>query len=344
MGESLLGVGIHGAGNVSTQYIDAFARNPHTAVRMITSRTTAGARRRAEQCGVRCDVGERLEALLERDDVQIVVIATPHHLHAREAMLAVRAGRHVIIEKPIALTHTDLAQVVAAVEEARVKSQVGFVLRWNPLVRLARRLAQDGTLGDLVLVEADYIHRVGEGSVRSGWEWKQRAATSGGALLLAGCHAVDALRVCAGEIVSVTAYATHRARPEFDYPPTITAALRFASGAIGRLCVTFEAYTPYVFTLNLYGSRGTLRNNRLYAQALAGQTDFATIPTVLPDSADVTHHPFRDAVDDFVAAILDDRTPLAAVPDAARTHEVCLAIDRSWAEGRPVDLPLPPER
>lgn len=333
------GVGIHGAGNVSTQYIQAFTRNPHTEVRMITSRTADAARQRAAEFGLACDTGERLDALLERDDVQIVVICTPNHLHAEEAIRAARAGKHLVVEKPIALTLSDLRALVAAVEEYRVKATVGFVLRWNPLVRMARRLIQDGTLGDLMLVEGDYIHRVDP--ARPGWDWKGRAATSGGALMMGGCHAVDVLRFCAGEIASVSAYATQVARRDFDYPPTITASLRFAGGAVGKVSVTFEAYSPYLFNLNLYGSRGTLRNNRLYAASLEGQTDYATIPTVLPDSADVTHHPFQAEVDDLVAAIRDDRPPLAALADAARSHEVCLAIDRAWMEDRTVALPLP---
>jgi predicted dehydrogenase len=332
------GVAIHGAGNVATQYVQAFSRNPHSEVRMITSRTTEAARRFAAAYGLACETGERLEAALRRDDIDIVVICTPNHLHAAEAVLAAQAGKHLVVEKPIALTLGDLRAVTAAVEEYRVKATVGFVLRWNPMVAMARRLVQDGTLGNLVLVEADYIHRVAP--ERSGWEWKGRAETSGGALLMGGCHAVDALRFCAGDVESVSAYAAQVARREFDYPPTVTASLRFAGGAVGKVSVTFEAFTPYVFNLNLYGSRGTLRNNRLYASTLAGQTEYATIPTVLPDSADVTHHPFQAEVDDLVAAIREDRQPLAAVADAAPSHELCLAIDRSWAEGKPVTLPL----
>jgi UDP-N-acetyl-2-amino-2-deoxyglucuronate dehydrogenase len=332
------GVAIHGAGNVATQYVEAFSRNPGTEVRMITSRTAEAARRFAAAYGLTCDTADRLDAALGRDDIDIVAICTPNYLHAAEAVLAARAGKHLVVEKPIALTLRDLRAVVAAVEEYRVKATVGFVLRWNPMVRTAHRLVRDGTLGDLVLVEADYIHRVDP--ARRGWEWKGRAETSGGALLMGGCHAVDALRFCAGEVASVSAYAARVARGEFDYPPTVTASLRFAGGAVGKVSVTFEAYTPYIFNLNLYGSRGTLRNNRLYATALSGQTDYATIPTVLPDSGDVTHHPFQDEVDDLVAAIREDRPPLAAVADAARSHELCLAIDRSWAEAKPVALPL----
>lgn len=341
MAGSRLGVGIHGAGNVSTQYIQAFTRNPHTEVRMITSRTAEAARHRAAQLGLTADAGDRLDALLRRDDIQIVAICTPNHLHAEEAMRAARAGKHLVVEKPVALTLGDLRALVNTVEERRVKATVGFVLRWSPLIRLARRLARDGVLGDLMLVEADYIHRVDP--AKPGWEWKGRAATAGGALMMGGCHAVDALRYCAGEITAVSAYATQVARRDFDYPPTITASLRFAGGAVGKVSVTFEAFSPYLFNLSLYGSRGTLRNNRLYASSLEGQTDYATIPTILPDSADVTHHPFQDEVDDLVDAIRDDRPPRAALSDAARSHEVCLAIDRAWTEERPVTLPLPAE-
>jgi UDP-N-acetyl-2-amino-2-deoxyglucuronate dehydrogenase len=333
-----LGVGIHGAGNVSTQYIQAFTRNPHTAVRMITSRTADAARRRAAEYGLECGCGDRLDDILGRDDVDIVVICTPNHLHAEEAIRAARAGKHLVVEKPVALTLPSLRELVATVEEHRVKATVGFVLRWNPMVRMARRLAEDGTLGDLVLVEADYIHRVDP--ARPGWEWKGRAATSGGALMMGGCHAVDALRFCAGNITGVSAYAAQVARLDFEYPPTVTASLRLANGAVGKVSVTFEAHSPYLFNLNLFGSRGTLRNNRLYAQRLEGQTDYATIPTILPDSPDVRHHPFQAEVDDLVEAIREDRPPLAALDDAARSHEVCFAIDRSWAEGRPVSLPL----
>ncbi len=335
-----LGVGIHGAGNISVEYIRAFTRNPHTAIRMITSRTVESARQRAAAFDMECDVGYDLEALLTREDVHIVAICTPNYLHAAEAMRAARAGKHVIIEKPIALSLSELQELVATVQRAGVKSTVGFVLRWNPLVQIARRLARDGTLGDLVLGEADYIHHIDP--ARTGWEWKRQRETSGGTMLFAGCHAVDTLRYCAGDIVEVSAYATQIGRRDFDYPPTIVANLRFASEAVGKVSVTFEAYSPYVFNLNLYGTRGSLRNNLLYAQALEGQTEYATIPTVLPNSGEVSHHPFQAEVDDFVAGILEDRNPEAHIGDTARTHEVCLAINRSVEVGRPVALPLAP--
>lgn len=333
-----MGVGIHGAGTVSTEYIRAFMRNPHTEIRMITSRTTESARRRAVASGLDCDVGDDLESLLRRDDVRIVAICTPNDRHAAEGIRAARAGKHLVIEKPIALSVSDLRDLVAAVRQAGVKSTVGFVLRWNPMVDLARRLVSDGSLGTLALAKADYIHHID--SSKPGWEWKRRRESSGGAMLFAGCHAVDTLRYCGGEVTEVSAHAAQVGRREFDYPPTVAATLRFASGAAGAVCVTFEAHSPYVFNLELFGTRGSLRNNTLFTQALQGQTTYATIPTVLPDSGDVSHHPFQAEVDDFVASILEDREARAHIADAARTHEVCLAIDQSAEEGRPIALPL----
>src|SRR5688572_10514109 len=110
-----IGVGIHGAGNVSTEYIRAFMRNPDTEVRIITSRTLDSARRRAAACGVDCDVGDDFEAMLRRDDVQIVAICTPNHLHTAEGIQAARAGKHFVIEKPIALSLSELRDLLVAV-------------------------------------------------------------------------------------------------------------------------------------------------------------------------------------------------------------------------------------
>ena len=82
-----------------------------------------------------------------------------------------------------------------------------------------------------------------------------------------------------------------------------------------------------------------MRGNRLYAQRFPGQTDWATIPTVLPDSADVRHHPFQDEIDHFVECILVGREASPNLEDAVRTTAVCLAADRAAEERRTVTLP-----
>ena len=116
---------------------------------------------------------------------------------------------------------------------------------------------------------------------------------------------------------------------------------RFANGAIGKVASSIENKMPCVFNIQLLGDKGSIRNNQIYAKSkFPGQTDFVTIPTILPDSGDVTHHPFEAEIDHLVDCILNDVESHANVEDTYKTHEVCLAADLSAMEGRPVRLPL----
>jgi predicted dehydrogenase len=93
--------------------------------------------------------------------------------------------------------------------------------------------------------------------------------------------------------------------------------------------------------VSFVGTRGTIRNNQIYSKAkYPGQTSWAQVPTILPDSGDVTHHPFRDEVNYFVDCILNGRESHANLEDAALTHEICFASEISARERRPVPLPL----
>jgi predicted dehydrogenase len=97
---------------------------------------------------------------------------------------------------------------------------------------------------------------------------------------------------------------------------------------------------PYVFRIQLLGDRGAIRNNEVYTNRWPGQNNWAAIPTVLPDSGDVSHHPFPQEVSHFVDCILEDRESHANLDDAALTHEICYASEISAHEHRPVSLPL----
>jgi predicted dehydrogenase len=118
--------------------------------------------------------------------------------------------------------------------------------------------------------------------------------------------------------------------------------LRFRGGAIGKTSVLLDSEMPYSFNIDLAGTEGTLRDNRLWSKKLLPkQTSWATLPTVMPDSGDVDHHPFDAEINHLVDCIQNDRESHCNVSDAYHTHEVCMAIDRSIAEGgQTVKLPL----
>jgi len=337
-----LGVGIIGTGWVSGEYLRAFEDNPHTQVRGLVSREKARAEAKAQEYGAAaCVAYDRLEAMLANPSIQIVVVCTPHHLHVSQAVAAAQAGKHLVIEKPVALDLEGLRKLQAAVRAAKVKTVVGFVLRWNPSFEMIKAFLADGLIGNLFLAEIDYLHGIGPWYAQ--YEWNIKKEMAGSSLLTAGCHAVDGLRWFAGKrAVEVHAYANvSRGNPlRYEYEPNSVTLVRFEDGTIGKVTSSVECVQPYIFNVELFGDEGTIRNNQVFSKRWTGQKGWATVPTILPDSGDVTHHPFKHEVQHFVDCILNNRESHANLEDAALTHEICFASDISVREKRPVALPL----
>jgi predicted dehydrogenase len=338
-----LGVGIIGTGWVSGEYIQAFQANPHTEVLGIVSRDLDRAKlKAAAHHAPHCQPYERLEEMLADSAIQIVAICTPHHLHAAQGIAAARAGKHLILEKPVALDLEGLRQLHAAVHAAKVKTAVSFVLRWNPLFEMIKVFLADGLLGDLFLAEVDYFHGIGPWYAQ--YEWNTKKEIAGSSLLTAGCHAVDGLRWFVGSSpMEVVSYANvSRKNPlRYEYEPNSLTMVKFENGAMGKVASSIECVQPYIFNVALFGDQGTIRNNQIFSKHWEGQKGWATFPTILPDSGDVTHHPFREEVRHFVDCILNNRESHASLDDAAVTHEICFAAEISAREKRPVGLPLP---
>ena len=334
----MLGVGIVGAGWVSGEHIKAFQNNPHTEVRAICSRRENSARRKAEENNLQgCRIYTDYQEMLEQDDIDLVTICTPNHLHAKEAIQAAQAGKHMLIEKPVALHLNELREMKEAVRKARVKTAVGFVLHWNPLFITVKSLIERDMLGEIFYAECDYLHHIGDWY--TGWNWIRKRSYGGSSFLAGGCHAVDALRWFVGEVVEVSAY-SGRYNDDYEYDTTTVAILKFQNGGVGKVSVCFDCNMPYIFNLELFGKKGAIRNNQLYCDAMPGQTGFATIPTVPPDSGEVSHHPFQGEIDHLVECILEDRESPLNLEDGVKTHEVCIAADLASARNEPVKLPL----
>lgn len=338
-----LGAAILGTGDVSGEHIKAFQANPHTEVRAILSRDRARAEAKARQFGLlHCRPYTDLDELLRSDDIHVVSICTPHHLHVDQGVACALAGKHVIVEKPIALDLVGLRKLASAVRQGNVRSVVSFVLRWNPLFETIRVILADGLIGDVFYGEVDYLHGITPDI--SLYRWVSKRAFGGTALLTAGCHAVDSLRWFVGkEAVEVFSYANFSSgNPlDYEYEPNSVTLIQFADGTIGKVATSIEYMAPYTFPIVLMGNRGTIRDNRLFAKRWPGQTGWATIPTVLPDSGAVTHHPFVPQIDHFIECVRNGTESHCDVADAVKTHEICLAAELSKLEHRPVRLPLP---
>jgi predicted dehydrogenase len=334
-----LGVGVIGLGWVAGQHVRAYQLDPRTNVVAVAGRDPARTRARAAELGLDARVHDDWELLLRDPAVQLVSICTPHRLHASQAIAAAQAGKHVLVEKPIALTLAELRALRDAVRAAGVKAMCSFVLRWNPLLLAIDEQVRLGALGQLSFARVDYWNRSRHGVARRGPS--STVADAGSALLTGGCHAADTLRWLVGaEAVEVQAVATSR-HPSFEFPPTIAVNIRFADGAVGQLTTCLEGGLPYAFNVELIGTRGAVRDGRLVR--LAGDDEFEQqeLPGVRPDSRDVSHHPFPGEIAAFADAVLTGADSPANLEDAVKTHELCIAADLSAAEGgRPVSLPL----
>lgn len=362
MAETNYGVLVHGAGWVSTQHIAAFCGNPRTEVVAISSRSLDSARLRAREANLEnVALYDDLEVALVHEGVDIVSICTPQHVHCENVLAAAAAKKHIVIEKPVAISLDELRDMRAAVNAAGVKTIVSFVLRWNPLFRILKRLIADDALGEVYYVEADYQSYSGDWW--GGWEDGRRADTGVSAFTVGGCHAVDALRwfAGAGEFeaaapVEVFACAggrrkgsTRQYNPMTDdwhegtaleYDGLEVALVRFSNGALGKVSVNFECIQPYAFPLEIFGDKGSVKDNRLWSHKFPGQSGWIEIPAIAPDSTDVTHHPFQAQMDHFVECIERGVESHCNLEDAIKTHEVVFAAQQCYRTGRPVSLPL----
>ena len=328
-----IGVAVHGAGWVSGEHIKSYMKNPLARVVAISSRKRESAEARAAEAGLS---GIRIYAdyqeMLRDPDVDAVSLCTPPNLHPQETIQAAEAGKHILIEKAVANDVKSLRAMQAAVRKAGVKTVVSFVLRWNPQFMWIKRMLEEGAIGKIFYAEVDYWHEIGPWYGQYSWNVKRDIARS--SFLSAGCHAVDAMRwFVRDEIQEVCAY-SNKLNREYEYDTNVVGVVKFKGGAIGKLSSIFDVKAPYQFNIDLLGDKGTIRDNRIMAKEyLAGQMDWVEVPTIRPDSGDVRHHPFDGEISHFLECIANNVESHVNLEDAAKTHEVCFAMDRSSESG-----------
>ena len=155
--------------------------------------------------------------------------------------------------------------------QAGVKSLAGFVLRWNPAVETIKSLVAGGAIGQLFYAEIDYWHRMKP--AHHAWHLHSRKQTGGSAMLLGGCHAVDALRWLTGdEVVEVSAMSNNQ-RGLFEYAANVVAVMRFRSGIIGKTSALLDCEMPYAFNIDVAGTEGTDPRQPPVVEAAAAGAD-----------------------------------------------------------------------
>jgi predicted dehydrogenase len=344
------GIGISGAGVIGKLHARALRQVGGVRLRAVTDPAEGAGRALAEATGATWHAD--YQAMLARPDVDVVILGTPSGLHAEQACLAARAGKHIVTEKPMATALPAVDQMIAAAREAGVTLAVIFQNRFSRETLLLKRAIDAGLLGRPILGNA-FVHwrRTPEYYTASGGWRGTWALDGGGALMNQSIHTIDLLQWLIGPVASVTGSAatlTHAIETE----DTACAAVGFASGALGVIQGTTSSDRDWPARVEIVGAggRAILENGRIalwesqqpLSDDLLTANDEALCDGWQPDE------PFGDAHARQLRAIvraLNDGAPAPVTGDEARNAvEIILAIYESSRSGRRVELRSDGER
>jgi len=341
-----------GAGSIASAHLDAYLAQPDAELAAVVDRHPDRAAALADRYGIGATYQSLAEAL--RDErVQAVSLCTANESHAELAVAALDAGRHVLVEKPLA-TSVDGA---VAVQEAALRSgrlvQVGFVRRFSGNVVTLKRFVDAGELGDIYYARASILRRAGH---PGGW-YGARERSGGGPLIDIGSHVLDLCWYLMGRpdpvTVSGNAYSRLGERSglgprryratDVRHPSTVedlaNASIRFANGASLLLDASYSLHAPEDrLSVSVHGDRGGADVEP--ELRLAGErhgTMVNLVPQIDHLSFDLTEG-FRGEIDNFVQACLGREPVLAPVQDGVQVTRMVAAAYRSAAAEQEVRL------
>lgn len=267
-----------------------------------------------------------------------VIIASPDQDHRRMAEDALAAGKHVLCEKPLALTREDIEAIVQAADASDKAFMVGQICRFTPGFVRAKKLIDEGAIGELSYVESEYAHDYT--AIYNAGTWRSDPLRNG--VVGGGCHAVDLLRWIAGDPDQVMAYGTHKTFADVTpYDDTHIAILHFPNGVIGKVFCSISSRRSYTMRSVFYGTKGTIiTDNTSPSMTLftyetdPDHPDGKIRETQIP--ININSHNAAGEFEAFYDAVRTGRPVDTPAVEGANTIAVCHAIIASSLTGRPV--------
>lgn len=326
-------VGIIGAGQAGERHAVGFGSLENarlTAIADIDLAKAAALARRFEAA-----VDSDWRTMLERQ-LDILVIASPHHLHLEPLEAAATRGIHVLVEKPLALTLPDAGRMIEVCQLNGVKLTVSFVHRFREELQLMRNWVHEGHIGKAEI--AREVMSVQRSQHLPAW-LESKALAGGGVLMYSAIHGIDRLRwLLQSEVMQVTAQ-VHRYTPGAEVEDGVAALLTFASGATATLTANAPRYRaePGFWETEVYGSQGLARLRTRQWAELSSDRTIKHVDTSHYGAA-APHYNFARQAAAFIQAIEDDTEPVISGHDGLKALEVALAIYQSAASGQTVSL------
>jgi predicted dehydrogenase len=321
-------LGIIGLGWFGGVLAESATRSGVAEVVSCFARSSDGRTAFAERHG--CKAADSLEAMLGNDEVDAVILATPHSTHADLVEQAASAGKHVFVEKPLTLTVADARRAIAATDAAGVVLQVGQNRRRQPANRRIKQMIDGGELGTLLQLENFHSAAGGHKPDLPAWRKDPSECPFGGMTAL-GVHTVDTFHHWVGPARRVSAFST-RVAGLTDLDEATTVMIEYEGGVLGTIGTNY--FTAPVVTTTAYGTEAIAWNEedgkRFFVQARTdgtrGEQEIEQLDTI------------TDEMTEFARSIRGEAAPETGGPEGLEVAAVLEAIGRSVESGSAVDV------
>lgn len=334
-----LGWGFVGVSTIARQYMhEAVSGDDRSAVTAVMSTSRERAEQFARARGVP-GAYDSLERLLADPDVDVVYISTTNERHREQTLAAAAAGKHVLCEKPLALSLADAVAMRDACAAAGVVMGTNHHLRHAPTIRAMRRLVEQGAIGAPLAARVFHAVELPE-RLRT---WRVHSTQGGGAALDITVHDTDTLRfLLADDVTEVTAIAAAPALTSDGIEDALMGVMRFSSGVLASF---HDAFTiPHAGTgLELHGTEGSLVGGDVMTQDPVGEVELRRAGRLEPVDVGEREGLYVRAVRQFNDAVIAGATPAASADDGVASLAVALAVLESLRSGRAVPVPRPVE-
>lgn len=275
--------------------------------------------------------------MIKRDDIDIIIVACPDQIHCEHTIEALKAGKHVLCEKPMAMTVEECAMMIAASEETNKKLMIGQVCRYSPGFVAAKKLIDSGTIGELFYVESEYAHDYSESQGIGNWRIdpvRLRHPALGG-----GCHAVDLLRWIAGDPVSLCAFSNKKVLKDWPVDDCTVSILNFPNRVIGKVMVSVGCKRDYTMRSCFYGNQGTIIADNQLPYILVYKNQIKEQGKVFEGVQDkviymkypveINNHNTTAEIKEFIDIINEDKPVKTTGMQGAYTVATCMAMVES---------------
>ncbi|MEA4901456.1 Gfo/Idh/MocA family oxidoreductase [Desulfitobacterium sp.] len=335
---------IIGCGRIAPKHAESIVAIPEAELVAVCDIVPEKAQAFADKYGAKPYTS--FEEMLAAEDIEVVTVATPSDLHAPIGIAAAKLGKHVMVEKPMAMTLKSADELIKTCKENHVKLAVIHQNRFNKSVKLMRKALEDGRFGKLTHGQAT-VRWNRDNNYYAQAPWRGTKLQDGGVLMNQSIHNIDLLQWTFGPVESVFGYTTTALRP-IEMEDVGGAVIKFKNGAIGLIEAASTIYPKNIEeTLNVFGATGSviiggIAVNRIETWEFPNSEEEKKqiLDSQENDPPTVYGFGHREIITDMIHAIRDDRTPAIPGEEGRKALEIILAIYKCQETKQPVVFPL----